>query len=537
MQANSLSKIALILGGILVALFCVVEVLSSSGNAVAQLFRYALVGGALYGLFNPRPAFYLLIAFTAYLDFLKRMMVFDSGATRFDLYYVLGLSPALLLGIAFSLIYHQLTSRLAERKGILKLCFVTLFITVVLAGAGLSTSTNRLQGVGDTVNATIYILLIPVVTIMFRTPEELRGMLKKVLLIYVPAVLYMLAHWFRSIVLDMNPPIFDWELDYVKSGMTIEIRQLSEVRFRPFGTFNSAANASIIFAAVSGLTLSGLWTKLAVGRSSGGRFWRGVFVVLLFVAMYATFSRTGWIFALLVPFVAVAFRRRVSTLVLYVFGMVSVAALLASSGYLLKHKILYKFSTDMIASAGGSDNVRQTANIATMDDRLEGYSELFSNSKMWTPLGFRFSYFGASSPNISVHDALGDALMKYGYVPLTVGGGVALLLLYRMHKYVWSEPLPLARHMAASCLGVGAVLSLGAFVTSAQFLTYPVNFWIWFMFSCVVSLMFWRRENPVVAEVSVTSSDSQLHRRPVRMDRTGGRVGESMLARRGGRFV
>jgi hypothetical protein len=63
-----------------------------------------------------------------------------------------------------------------------------------------------------------------------------------------------------------------------------------------------------------------------------------------------------------------------------------------------------------------------------------------------------------------------------------------------MHVYVLAEQQPLARYMASSCLAVGFVLCLGALVNSAQLITYPINFWIWFMFSCVVALIFWRAE-------------------------------------------
>ena len=57
MQANSLSKIAFIFGGLIAALFVVFDLLTAGGNAVAQLYRYLLVGGAIYGLLSPRSAF------------------------------------------------------------------------------------------------------------------------------------------------------------------------------------------------------------------------------------------------------------------------------------------------------------------------------------------------------------------------------------------------------------------------------------------------------------------------------------------------
>jgi hypothetical protein len=44
-------------------------------------------------------------------------------------------------------------------------------------------------------------------------------------------------------------------------------------------------------------------------------------------------------------------------------------------------------------------------------------------------------------------------------------------------------------------------------------ITYPINFWIWFMFSCVVALMFWNAENARIP-VEVTGEEPQVLPRP-----------------------
>jgi hypothetical protein len=497
MQANSLSKIAFIFGGMIAVLFVVFDLFTSGGNAVAQLYRYLLVGGAIYGLLSPRSAFYLLIALTAYLDFTKRLMIFDSGISKMDLYYVLGVAPALMCGIAAHTFYSLLITGQETRPGLVKLAILTVSIAGFLGVMGLMGSVNRFQALGDSVNATVYLLLLPVVPKLFRTPEDLRKLLKFVMIIYTPAVLYMLVHWFRSTFLDMNPPIFDWELDYVKSGLTIEIRQLAERKFRPFGTFNSAANASMVFAAVLGVVCSGLWKQPFAGHpNGGGRVGRLILAVFLVISMYATYSRTGWVFAMVILVVPALFRSRFTTIAAYSAGIIATILMVFAAPYLLKHKILNQISLDMYSSTARTAEMAQVTNISTMNDRLEGFEALVKNSKIWTPFGFRFAYANPESVRQSIrnHDALSTALMKYGYVPLALGGIAVLVLLRRMHVYVLAEQQPLARYMASSCLAVGFVLCLGALVNSAQLITYPINFWIWFMFSCVVALMFWRAE-------------------------------------------
>ena len=499
MQANSLSKITIVFGALIVALYVVFDLLTSGGNAVAQLYRYLLIGGAIYGLLSPRSGLYLLIFLTAYLDFTKRLMIFDTGFSKMDLYYVLGVSPALMCGIAAHVVYNLLVTGRETRPGLAKLAIVVVCIVGFFGAMGVLTSTNRFKAVGDSVNATVYLLLIPVIPMLFRTPDQLRNLLRITLIIYSPAIIYMLVHGFRGTILSMNIPIFDWELDYVKSGMTIEIRQLAERKFRPFGTFNSAANASIVFAAILGIVRSSLWKQPSLNHLPGdGRAFRFILAASALLAMYVTYNRTGWVFALLIVIVPMMFRNRVSTILIYALGAVATGLLIFSAPYLLKHKILNQISNELYSSTSRTDSMAQVTNIATMNDRLEGFENLVSSGKLWTPFGFKLANMESAIKSIFTHDAFSTALMKYGYVPLAISGIAALLLIRRMHAYVLLEKMPLAKYMASTCLGVGIVLCLGGLVTSAAFITYPINFWIWFMFSFVVALMFWRAENVLI---------------------------------------
>ena len=517
MQSNSITKISIVLGALIVALYVVFDLLTSGGNAVAQLYRYLLIGGAVYGLLSPRSGFYLLIFLTAYLDFTKRLVIFDTGFSKMDLYYILGVSPALMAGIAAHTIYTLLVTGRETRAGLAKLAILTVSVAGFFGTMGIVTSTNRFQALGDSVNATVYLLLIPVLPMLFRTPGDLRRLLRNVLIIYSPAVVYMLIHGFRGNIMGMNPPIFDWELDYVKSGMTIEIRQLMERKFRPFGTFNSAANASIVFAVLMGIAGSGFWKQPLPNRAAagGGRVIRFLLAVLLVVAMFVTYNRTGWVFAVLILFVPAMFRNRVSTIGIYVLGIFATGLFVVAAPYLLKHKILNQISSEWYSSSTRTDGMAQLTNIATFNDRLEGFANLAKNRKIWTPFGFRFAYVNseAAIQSIKVHDAFSTALMKYGYVPLIIGGIAGLTLLRRLHRYVYSEKMPLARYMGSTCLAVAVVLCLGGLATSAAFITYPVNFWIWFMFSCVVALMFWRAENEYVP-AAVDGAETRGLQRP-----------------------
>ena len=121
MNGNALVRILATFGLLIASLWVAFDIFTSGNNAVARFYMYAMGVSGVYGLLNGRKAFYLLLFFTAYLDFFKRLMIFDSGVSKFDLYYVLGIAPCTLAGIAGNILYQHFTGRLRTRPGIHKL--------------------------------------------------------------------------------------------------------------------------------------------------------------------------------------------------------------------------------------------------------------------------------------------------------------------------------------------------------------------------------------------------------------------------------
>lgn len=493
MNQNSIIKMALPLVLALASIYLVIDLLTSGGNAIAQLYRYCFFGAAVFGLLSPRTGFFLLIFLTAYLDFLKRLMIFDSGVQQMDLYFILGMAPALLSGIACSILYSLLTSK-SENTGVnVKFAFLVLMVCLGIGAVGVSASSG-LRGAADVVNGIVYIPVLFVVPCLFRTPAEVRSMLRGLVIIYIPAVLYMLVHWSRSVFFDLNPSIFDWELDYIKSGLTIEVRQLGELVFRPFGTFNSAANASMIFAMVFGLLWSRLW---GINTQAGStlRFIRIILIPLILIAMFATYSRTGWFFLIGVVLAPKLFRGRLSTLAFYSCSIAMLVTLILASPYMIKNNTLKKW-TNELGTLSGNDKWLQATNVATMSSRLYGFDALMNNRNIWTPFGFRFQYSDpqAAMDKVSTHDAITRGLMKFGFVPIIILGFIGFFMAKSLHRYVYSETDPLAKFLSSTCLGLGVVLVAGGTVNFAQFFTFPVNFWIFLMFGCVISLKIWSEQ-------------------------------------------
>ena len=495
MNGNAINSIAATFALLAASLWVAFDIFTSGGNAVARSYMYVMGASGIYGLLSPHRAFYILLFLTAYLDYFKRLMIFDSALSRMDLYFVLGIAPCTLVGIAVSVLYQHFMGRSEPRPGLLRLMFFTFTGAAALLLVSMTGANKGFRSLGDSVNAAVYLLLLYTVPALFRTPGDLKKLLKICVVLYVPAIIYMLVHFFRD-------GIFDWEMDYVKSGLTGEIRQLMERKFRPFGTMNSAANASTVFGLILALIVSGIWKyrSLPPYDRQTNPITRFLLIVPIGLAMYATFSRMGWI-SCVVSIVAVwFFKRRALTLLGYSLALTAAVATVLASPYLLRYKILNRISEDLIDNQG-SDEWTQTANISTLNDRLEGFNALVTNPKVWTPLGLRFSPYNEQSviSQVRSHDLFTDTLLRYGYLPILLGLVFGGILLARLHRFIFDHPPGLSREMAATCLAAALTITAGGLVNGAQLSTYPVNFFIWLMFSVVASLMMHASEQKALA--------------------------------------
>lgn len=491
MNGNALIRILATFGLLIASLWVAFDIFTSGSNAVARFYMYSMVVAGVYGLLNARRAFYILVFLTGYLDYFKRFMVFDSGLSRLDLYYVLGIAPATLAGITGNILYQHFSGKLPARPGLNRLITFTIIACGVAMFFSLTTDQGGFRSFGDCVNATIYFLLLFIVPVLFRTPAELRNLLKYLVVVYIPAICYMLVHHFHG--------IFDWEMEYLRSGLTIEIRQLMERVLRPFGTMNSAANASMVFAGIWALCLSGIWRAPdADGRTSpfGIRFF---LLPMLVLAMYATYSRAGWVFACVAVLAVPFMKHRLLTIFGYGLVVAVMLVVIFASPWLLKHQILNAFSSEIIGHGDGE--TVQALNISTLNDRLLGFAGLVEEPRAWTPFGARMSSYSEASVwnSVPTHDMFTALLLKYGYVTLIVLGLFLMRHLWKLHSIVYNEREPLVRSLAATSLAIALATSSGAVVNGAQFATYPINFFIWFHFSVVTSLLFYIKERSAAA--------------------------------------
>lgn len=494
-NSNAFVRIVITFVVMLLALWVSFDVFASGSNALGKFYFYIMIGGAILGMLAPRRAFYLLIFLTAYLDLFKRLMILDSGLRQLDLYYVLGIAPMTLAGICFSVLYQMAVGGVRMRPLEGRITFFSFFMIAAIVAASALTFRSNFRALGDMVNSVAYLSLLFVVPALFRTPGEVRALLKFVIIMFIPSALYLIYQGFAGLSW--------WEMKYVRSGFTIEIRQLGEKIFRPFGTMNAAANASLTYGLFAALLIGGGFWKHrpgAIGERSPSLVLRLLGAAIFAFAAYRTFSRTGWITGIVAITCFVAFRRRTYMWAYYLTLGVVAALLMVSAGWMLKHKVLNEITTNI--TAGRSEEAEMSLRLATLNDRLASYENLLHNKRVWTPFGLRLSGYNEDSvrSSIQTHDALTELLLRIGYIPVAVAVFFGFWLLKQLHRYVYKSPPGLSRELAAAGLACSVALLLGGAVNGAQFVSYPTNFYFYFYLSIVVALMVHSRYEATIEE-------------------------------------
>ena len=487
MNSSAFSRIIVTFAVMILALWVTADVFGSRANAIGQFYKYILISGGLIGLFAPQKGFYLLLFLTGYLDYFKRLMILDTGLSQYDLYYVLGIAPATLTGICASLIYRFITGAIPHRRYEGRIMVISMAVMGISAYAALG---GGFRAVGDMVNGVVYLGLLFVMPLMFRTPEDLRRIMKISILIFIPSVVYYLYQTYVGFTW--------WEYEYMIRGYTIEIRQLGERIPRVFGTMNGAGAAVVIYSMhVALLLFGGFWKyKDDSGKRTHASLFARIFLAFFFAwAAYRTFSRAGWVQGLLAASCFLAFRSSLLTRAAYGTMAALVLLVVLSSEYVTKHKLLNEWSQD-IAGTDGSNELHQATNLATFNARLEGFTYLVTDSSLWTPFGLRMA--GKNVAQVfagrSFHDAFSSALLKVGFVPL----GIAFFLIFRlirsMHQFILRQPDGLSATLAAASLSCAVGIFMGVTHNGAALMNYPVNFYLYFYMGIVLALMVYHAE-------------------------------------------
>lgn len=505
-----------------VAMFLAIDIMASGGNALAKAYSYVLVASALFGLLFPRPAVIYLIFLSGYLDTFKRLMILDSGVTLRDLYYVLGVAPATMFGILLSVLNSALQGHIPLARGQGRWIFIVLGLQIFIAALSLVAVGRSGRALGDAVNMAAYISLMIVIPLLFRSKLLLAKFIKTVLLIFIPSAIYTIYQSFAG--------YSNLEIAYLKSGMTIEIKQLYEVTIRPFGTMNSTMSASVIFGMLGALALVGPWGRTFHEEEKGQTksyylslgFPRIVLFLLYATACYVTLGRTGWVTGVLGCILGVVFRHKFLTIITYIASSVAGLTLILGASWILSSGLLSEINTFLLRYSS-SDVMDRQLTVNTFSDRLISFANLTHNRELWTPFGWKIAGIPESRKPL-IHDAITDLLVKFGYVPwgiLIIGAITGVIY---MHKVVLRQTSQEARVLAASCAAAVFILGLGCLSSWSQLFVFPVNVYVW-LFPGVLAGIHFADDKTKEAELGMSSRVRFGDRRMSQRGDLGSRVG------------
>jgi hypothetical protein len=493
-HSSSQSKLFVVLVASLLILYLTLDVMSSGGNVIGKIYFYVLIGSALFGLLAPRPALIYLFCLTAYLDTFKRFMILDSGVSMRDLYYVLGIAPATVGGIGLSLLNMAVQGNVPMAKKEGKWVIWIFGGQMIILGLSVMAVGKSARALGDAVNLAAYISMMFIIPLLYPSRADIFKLLKTILYILIPSAVYIIYQSFAG--------INSLELRYLKSGLTIEIKQLYEVKFRPFGTMNSASSASIVFAVAAVAAMVAPWGKRFTDKE-GHRVMVDFaipkyFIFLLFaVACFVTQGRTGWITALLGLGIGYVFRYRFLTLVTYSVALSGGLALIFGASWLLKNDWLARIDKWVLKYSDSAVTDRQLS-VGSFFDRLSSFESLVNNRTLWTPLGWKLAGIPESKKPL-IHDAITDMLVRFGYIPWSCIIVLVAVGVIKMHQIVLKQKNPGDKAFAAGCAACVFVLGLGCLSSWSQLFAFPINVYVWTFPALLAAWHFSEEKSPEAA--------------------------------------
>lgn len=475
-NSQSGSPVLVIIGGTFVMLYIAASVLLSGGNTMGSMFFYMLIFSGVLGIIAPRKAFFLFLFQCGYLDLAKRLMVMAGDVGVEDLYWVLGIAPITVCGITAGLVIRIFYGQIpAGRSDVLRLC---LAVCIITAGALITyKGGGGFSSVAKTVtDAYLYSLLVFVVPLLFSTTLEVRRLWNVVFLIFVPVAIYGI---YQQLV-----GFQEFELEYLRTGLSIEIKQLYTERVRAFSTLNSPTSLSLIMSELAAVVALLSGTAFAT-RFKRHRFKHG-FPILLAITLFCLFC-AAWLAStvrvgiMVVPIsitAVILFRGQRSTFLFYLFSILFFASLIAVAPYILMN--IEAWTMRMHEWVGDNEFMANLLDANTYKDRLMGFVNVLGNPDAYTLLGKGGADTTGEFYN---HDPLSNALLKFGVLPLAcILLGLSKVLIY-LHQSIWRIADHDSRRMATICLAVVAgsvaVSMVGGNLISSfpgnVFLTMPIG--------------------------------------------------------------
>ena len=467
---NRFSGMLTIMAAGLFGLFAIASIMLGEGNTLANVFLYLIIGGCGMALLAPRPAFIVFLVACGYVDLFKRLMVVSGRVSMDDLYYVLGLAPAMLSCIVVSLLLRGLLGAMpmTRRQGML---FLTACGVVVLNAVLSALDPERSMGkiLQGTANGGLYGMLMFVVPMIYKGTDDILRLYKTVLWIFAPVALYGIAQqtWgFR-----------DFEIAYLQTGLSIEIKQLFTDRVRAFSTLNSPTALAIVCATLAVIPFALGWQRFGRER----RRLLGLPMMVVFTLIYlgglaASTGRSGILMSFIFVVALLAFRTKTGTVAFYSIGLSAFVGLVVSSRFLLDS--IERYTMYLIGKLGGVFR-EETININTFSDRLFGFANVLMNPDAYTFFGHGPTAGTDPKDPLYNHDLISNSLVRFGAVPVFLMLACTALFLIWAHRHILSIEDLRSRRVAATMLASAMALICISSTSGNVLMVFPANVFLW----------------------------------------------------------
>ncbi len=476
---NPFFSFLIVIVSAIAGLFVVVTVLLSQGNSLAHLCFYILIGGGIFGLLAPRSAFYFWIVACAYSDLLKRLTVVFGEVSKMDLFYVLGITPVMFSGIVISLIIGGLNGVHNVRMNHWMLLLAGTVATVGLGLLDMRASGSVMNAAQGLANGGLYSLLLFVVPVLFPNPQQMLGVFRYVLYVFFPVAIYGIAQQ----VYGFQP----FEIAYLRTGLSIEIKQLFVDNVRAFSTLNSPTALATISAAM--MVVCWFLARLPRPVPNQSRRWVGKIGAIILMAGYAgslvaSTGRSAVVVILLGVPSAWCFLRPGRTRFFYAATIGGFLALVAASPWLLSN---IDEANRWVSSRVSSESfASQLSTLGTYSDRLFGFVHVLPNPAAYSLFGMWNGNLETLPSELHHHDLISALLLRFGIVPLLFGTILLARMLRKLHKKLYEiEDATTARLMAMS-LGLAFALVALSAVSGNVLIIFPINVCLWMAISTAV---------------------------------------------------
>jgi len=352
-------------------------------------------------------------------------------------------------------------------------------LLMLLVGASAASGTGSgMNGVLQAMaNEGLYALLMFVLPVIFRTSAEILSIWRYLVIVFLPVAIYG--------VIQQVFGFADFEVEYLLSGLTIEIKQLYTDDVRAFSTLNSPTALSVVTAvlAVSSLLL-GFMCRGKNGRPVISRPAALFCFVAYTVGLIASTGRTSLVILPTALIATWCFLSRGRTKFFYVTAISAFLLLVASSGWLINH--LEELNERALALGAPGSFMSRMVMVGTYWDRLAGFSNVLMNPEAWSLFGYGEAEDGTG--RYYYHDPISEILMRYGAVTLIVVIGAVAFMLHWFHRQAWQIESKPDRQFASAMIALAFSILLISALSGSVMSVFPVNVFFWLACSAVIGL-------------------------------------------------